>query len=294
MTDGAVAGSYNINFLRVDALAKPEQVSGGIEPGMTLLVNRSLGAGEKPMETVTTGKVDPYAFQVYGELGRSGTQNMGTNEMNLTGAMSSKQVRATELVQSQNTVQGLFEAIASDIEDLYLEQLILNIFHECLQYAAKLDDEDLLYVFFGNEERAAQFQELTPKQIFEELANNFRFKGKGIRGINASAKVGQMLINLISMAVQNPMVGDQLEREGYSIPKILGRVIQGMGIDVEEFKSLEVAEFSKMRQLIREQALMQQEMAQGQPQEAQGGQAGPMDMAEGSEGQGGFMGEMGG
>jgi hypothetical protein len=266
LTDAALSAAFDVKVLKAHGLADPKQVSGGIRPASTLIQNSSLPPGDKLLDVVRTGEVPQGAFQIYGELQRSGAENMLSNEINLSGALPSKQVRATELTAAQSVINGLFESLAADVEDIYLERLIEEIYQEMLQAAKELSDEDLKYVFLGDEGRMAAFKAAKAKDIFDELSHSFRFKGKGLRGLASNTRQAQMLVNIMSMAASNPMINDALERSGFSIPLMFERIIRGFNLDADEFKDKGSAEFARLRQLIREQALA---MA-----EAQGGGAG--------------------
>lgn len=269
--DAALKAQYNVNVVKKHGLAKPDQIQGGLEPNQTILQNDNLAPGEKLIDSVKTGAVDPGSFQVLGEIQRSGAENMMSNEIQLSGAMPSKQVRATEIVQSSQTINGLFEAMAADIEDTFIEPLASELFCEFLTYADQVPDKDLLFIFGGNVERAEQFKDLSKSERFEELGRGFRFRGKGVRGAAHNARQAQTLVNLFSLMASNPLINDAFQRRGVDIVKLFDKVVSGLGLDMQEFYDEQVADFAKIRQLIQEQALANA-AAQGQNVGIPGGQ----------------------
>lgn len=286
--DAAIQSQYNVKIIKAKGLAKPEQVQGGVKPNQTILQNDELSPGEKLMETLRTGQVDPGAFQVLSEIQRSGAENMMGSELSVSGGMPSKQVRATEVVQSQSVINGLFETLAADIEDTLIEPLGLEIFHEFLQHSDKLSDEGLAYVFGGNQERMEAFKELSKTEKFEELGHTFRFRGKGLRGLAANGRQAQTLINLFNMVAANPLIFQAFQRRGVDLVAMFDKIVAGMNLDMQEFYNEAEADFAKISQLIQEQALAQA-AAQGQSVGQPGGQGaqapqgeGPSDVEPGS------------
>lgn len=286
--DAALKSQYNVNVVKKAGLANPAQIQGGLKPNQTLIQNERLAPGDKLVDSIQTGRVDQGAFTVLSEIQRSGAENMMSNEINLTGNLPNKQVRATEVVQSSNVINGLFEAMASDIEDTFIEPLATQIFHEFLQHAGKVSDEGLEFIFGKNKQRMAQFKALSRSERFEELAHGFRFRGKGLRGLAANGRQAQTLVNLFSMVAANPLIFNTFQRRGVDLVKMMDKIISGMQLDLQEFVNEEEADFAKMRQLIQEQALAEA-AAQGQNVGRPGGQganapqgSGPSDTEPGS------------
>lgn len=284
MTDGALKAVYNVNQIRVSALARPEQVAGGLSYGTDLLVNDSLPPGAKAVETVSTGTVPPDAMQILHQIQRSAAENMMTNEINLSGALPSKQVRATELIQAGNVITGLYESIVGDIEDTFVEPLAEQVFKEMLQYSDYLSDSDLLYIFNGDPQRIEQFKQTSAKQKYEELAVSFRFRAKGMRSLASNARAAQAINNLFAAVASNPLLVDIIRTE-YSIPKMFKYIVRGNNLDDEELKLSErEKEFERQKQLIMEQQMRQAEMeGQNLGQQGEAGRNAPQSLEGMSE-----------
>lgn len=263
--DAGLKEAYNVNVLKVHGLADKRQAEGGIKYGATLLQNNQLAPGEKLVDTVSTGKVPQGLLQILQLVHASGAENMRLNEIALTGATGTKQVRATEIVASTQTIQGLFESIVGDLEDVYIEKYARKAFLMALQYAEYLNDYDLQYVFFGNQGRAEEFKKAArkPQRLFDELSCSFKFKGKGVRSLAANTSQAQALIQLFGYIASNPLILDVFERRGLDVSRMLDDVMKGFHLDMQKYYDNETADFAKARQLIREQALVQQEAEGG-------------------------------
>lgn len=256
--DAGLKEAYNVNVLKVHGLADKSQASGGIKYGATLLQNAQLLPGEKLLDTVSTGVVPQGLLQVLGIIKSAGAENLRLNEIALSGNLPGKQVRSTEIVQAQSTIQGLFESICSDLEDDYVSKYAKKAFLLVLQYADLLSDHDLEYIFYGRKDRIEAFQALSAKKRYDELANSFRFRGKGLRGIAHNARQAQMLQNIFSMVAANPIILDVFERRGFDPVALFEDILKGMQLDIEKYLSPDAAVFANVRQLIREDALANQ------------------------------------
>lgn len=262
--DAGLKEGANVNVLKLHGLADKRQVANGVKRGMTLLQNNQLLPGENLLDTVKTGQVPQGLLEILHLVHASGAENMRLNEISLSGQLQTKQTRATEVVASGQTIQGLFEAIVGDLEDVYIEKISYKAFLMMLQYASLLSDEDLLYIFYGNKTRAAAFQAALkkPRAVYDELACAFRFRGKGVRSLAANAHQAQAIVQLFGMIASNPIILDVFERRGLDVSRMLDKIMKGFHLDMQEFYDNETKDFAKVRQLIREEALAQAE-AQG-------------------------------
>jgi hypothetical protein len=273
--DAGLKEGYNIAIVKEHGLVDKSQISGGLKYGTTLRQNELLGPGEKLVETASTGQVPSGLLNVLQIVKSAGAENMRLNDISLSGSLPGKQVKATEIASSGQTIQGLFESIVSDLEDIYLEAYLTKSFLMMLQYANLLSDNDLLFVFYGMQDRADKFKAAlkSPKKVYDELATAFRFKGKGIRSQAQSLQMSQALVNIFNMVVSNPAVAEMFQRRGLDMTRMFDDVLKGFKIDIEKYMDPNVANFATMRQLIQEHALAQSanEQAGGQaPQPTQG------------------------
>jgi hypothetical protein len=283
--DAGLKEGYNVNILKIRGLEDKRQAEGGIKYGMTLLQNNQLAPGEKVLDTVQTGHVPQGLLTVLDRVRMSGSENMRLNEISLTGQLQSKQTRATEITASSQTIQGLFESIDADLEDVYIEKMSKKCFLMGLQYADLLDEYDLEYIFYGNKARIEAFTTAAkkPQIVYDELACSFRFRGKGVRSLAANAHQAQALVQLFGMVASNPVILDMFERQGLCLPLMFDDIMKGFHLDMQRYYDTKTQDFAMLRQKIREEALafaeamasmrQQQTQQMGQPQGPSG--AGP-------------------
>ena len=269
--DAGLKEGANINVVKLHGVANKEQLSGGIKYGTTLIQNEMLAPGEQLIDTVRTGQVSQGVLTVLNMIQAAGAENMRLNNIALSGQLPGKQVKATEVASAGQTIQGLFESIVGDLEEIYIEDYAKKVFLIGLQFASLLDDQDLQYVFFGYEQRIEAFKVAIkkPKQLYDELACAFRFRGKGIRSLQQSYQTAQALTNLFGMIASNPIVGEMFQRRGLDMTRLFDKVLSGFKVDIEELLDPATAQFATTRQLIQEAALAHAQNMEQAPQQGQ-------------------------
>jgi hypothetical protein len=281
--DGALREAQNINWYRKSWLSDKRQASGGFRYGDSVAINDDAPVNGEAIGTVKSGQVPAGALNVLGIIQRYFAENVFSNLLDLSGAMPSKQVRATEVVQANQAIGDIFESLAADVEEDLIEPFLLECFLEIMQNSKDLSEEEVLAAYHGNEELAGQFLALTPQERFAEAANGFRFVAKGLRGQIASASRAQMAINFLNTLSANPLTLDLIQST-ISLPKVAMLIAKGLGFDMEEISTDPNEKwFIQLRQAIREQAIAQAAtQEQGQQSPSQGTppapeQPGPME-----------------
>lgn len=250
-------------ILREDWIKNKEVLDGGLGPDDPIIVNSKCPPNGKPADILKTGDIPIDAQFILGLVQRLGPESMLSNQLDIGGGLPSKQVRATEIAVSQQAIGGVFEAMAADIEDLFIERIALLSWYEILQHSDELP-EDMIRSAFGEEtEKYEQWMKMTPAQRFADGASGFRFRGKGVRGMAVNTAKAQALINLLSLAGANELMLRHIQTE-FSISKTFGVLAKGQGIDLEEITlSKQEKQQQQLIQTLREQALAQAKVQTG-------------------------------
>lgn len=253
MADAGIKSASNMTVYKPDMLLDPEEAADGFTYDSNVAIIGDANPNDI-IHTVRLGELPSTMFNVYNILEQNFTENLATNSTAMSGALPGKQVRATEVAAANQTVGQLEESVLMDIDDCMIEKLILMIFHQGLKLAKKFSDLDLEYIFSGDANRIAEFKDLRSKKskLFEELGYTFRFKGHGLRGLANQAKTGQLVMNLLTSALGNPMMLEILERSDFDLSKMFGMGVKGMGVDPETLKDKKVGEMARERQNYRE------------------------------------------
>jgi len=291
MLTGAIKAVHNITWYRDDWISDKKALSGGIRDGSQIPIDGSAPANGIPIGVIKTGEVPQDAFLMYQTADRAFAENVLSNQIDLSGGLPGKQVRATELVQASGAISDMFDSMASDVEDVAIEVLLEEAFMECMQHLDEMDPDEVRGCFLGRPDLADAFLALPPKERFNEVNGQFKFKGKGLHGLIANAAKSQAMINLLNTITANPITFQAVESQ-VSAAKIIRMISKGLGIDVEEIApDAQERQMIEQKQMVREQALAQAELMgqqpgqQGQPGNAsQGSQPQPNQPGNGQEG----------
>jgi hypothetical protein len=177
MLDSAMKAVYGINQIRTECLDDPKQVTDGMRWGTNLRVNTSLPPGAKVAEPVITGVIPPEVFNMFNLLNQETLTAMKTNDMRM-GAQSMRQVKATEVVASENSLTSEFQGIAKNFEEKKIQpELELACWSICQNW--DLIDKEVFTSLFGKE-RGEQLSQLEPQDVFVNTVNGMKFEVFGI------------------------------------------------------------------------------------------------------------------
>lgn len=177
MLDSAMKAVWGINQIRTECLDDPSQVTDGIRWGTNLRVNTSLPPGAKVAETVITGDIPAEVFNMFNLLNQETLTSMKTNDMRM-GAQSMRQVKATEVVASENSLTSEFQGIAKNFEEKKIQpELELACWTICQNW--DLIDKEIFTSLFGKE-RGEELAQLEPQEVFVGTVNGMKFEVFGI------------------------------------------------------------------------------------------------------------------
>lgn len=201
--DGGLASVWGIKQLRTDDLEDPSQVEGGISQGTTLSVKNTLPHGMKVLETVAEGDVPQDALAVYGLLEKEFTQAALTTELRM-GGMPSKEVRATEVIESTQGQSVTLDGLISDLESNIIRRMLTKSWFNILQNADRIPED----VFTGQIDRrtAQTIMRASPAKRFEMFYGMAKFQVHGLSSTMQRAREFQKLVALLQMVAQNPLL----------------------------------------------------------------------------------------
>ena len=269
LMEGAIKASHNVMTVKSQFIKNPEAVANGLLPGTVLEANEELPPGVKIFESEKLGDVPAEGLQIYQVFRQLAGENMFASDQFMTGNTKSSET-ATAQVQSQNVIGGLFEALDAVLEDEIIERVAQETFQEAIRNRKAISDEELLWVFSGDEERAMAFKELPESDLLNALGTAFKFRGKGLRSRAASKGKAQAYVQFASMVMGNPLVAQEF-KDSYSFKTFISKGLESLEIDPEELH-LSEAEYD----LIMHRKMAEQEaMANAQAQQAMLGASGP-------------------
>lgn len=239
MIDAAMQAIHNIKQLHVDHLQDPKQVSGGIKPGVTLKVKSSLVPGAKVMEPVTTGNIPPEVVTLFNLVGQEGNAAMLTNDLRM-GVQPFRQVKATEVVAGENSINSVFEGISLNVE----QKLILPLLELSWQTVAQnwdLIDKEEFVALFGRE-RGEQLSQLAPEDVFAGTVSGIKFRVFGLSVMLNKSADFRKYTTLLQTIGASPMLVEEFLKAGNSFSKLLEEIMRSLDIDIYKLKESPSAE----------------------------------------------------
>lgn len=231
LLDGGMMAAFGIRQIRTDWLEDPEQVSGGIAPGITLRANSSMPPGGQVLEPVQVTNMGKEAFEAFSITDREFQQSALTNDIRL-GNLPERNVKATEIVASNQTLSGMFQGIAKGIEEKFLSPIVAMGWSNIAQNIHRVDFDELISLF--GKERAVEIQSMPTEEIYAKTAQGKKYKVFGLSGVINKINDFRKITTLLQTIGGVPELFQEFKKK-YSFPKLMAEVIKSLDIDEDKF-----------------------------------------------------------
>ena len=201
--DGGMAAVWGTKQIRLEDLEDPGQVAGGLKQGMTLAVKQTLPHNAKVVELCATGDVPQDAMQIYEAIDREYNAAVYTNELKL-GSLPSKQVRATEVIESSNSQAITLDGLTADIERKVIDRVIYLAWMNVLQNADGFSDKMMTSV--TNKTIANIIMRASPEERFAMFGGKVNFRTFGLSATMSKALDFQKFMSLMQAVQLSPML----------------------------------------------------------------------------------------
>lgn len=259
--DASMMEVHGIKQLHSSWLENSNQVSEGIPPGTTLLVNSSCPPGAKVLERVDTSALTPAAINMLNIIDREFQQSALTNDTRL-GNAPQRQVKATEIVASNQALAGVMNGIVKVIEEEMVSPLLDKCWLTMTQHMNDLDGEEVRAIV--GEEQGRLVSSMSPEEIFAETALGHKYKVFGLSTTLNKIQDFRKIQSLLQSIGTSPMMMQEFTRK-YSMPKLLGEIIKSLDIDDEKLLA------TPQEQAQRQQEMQMQAQAEAQGENTEGG-----------------------
>lgn len=267
MVDASLQSAFGIRQLREDWLADPQQVNEGIVAGTTLSVTSSCPPGAKVLERIDTGALPPEAINMFNMVDKEFQQSALSNDIRM-GTLPSRNVKATEIVASQNSITGLFNGIVKVIEKDFLAKVLDLSWQTVAQHQNDLDQDEVKAILGENPAKA--LSNMSPKEIFAQTSQGHRFKVFGLSSILNKVNDFQKISTLLQTVFNAPVLAQEFMKK-YSPTKLMGEIIKSLDIDEEKLTLSPEEQAQVQAQMQQAQQIQQMQTAQEQNGQ-QGGQ----------------------
>ena len=248
MLDAGMKSVWGISQLRPDFLDDPDQVTEGIPPFETLILRPGTPDGARVFERVDTGANMGEAF---GVMNFTLAQFADAAAITQTGQgqLPTRQVKATEVVATQQAQSVFFDGLIKDIEDTFIEPALQHIFHLVMQNLHLIDVDDLVAAV--GTRIAFVLLALSPEERFAMFGNRVKFRVHGLTSMVTRAREFQRLLALLQVLSQNPVFGQTFAAK-YSFAKLIDRIVRSLEIDPDSILIDTQEEGASQIQLLRQ------------------------------------------
>lgn len=228
MVDGGMRAANGVGMIRQDWLEDPSQVEGGIRPGASLMVNSQCPPGAKVLEMVQTGNVPPDAQAMFNIINQEFNRAALTSDIR-QGMQPREQVSATQVVEANQTITSVFQGMAKNVEQQWIQKLLEKAWMTCCQYSDLMDEDELRTIIGPSD--ADKYLNLTPQERFAESVNGIKFRVNGISLTLKKSQDARRYMTLLQTIGGNEVLMEEFVKGGYSVGELLKQIIHSLGID---------------------------------------------------------------
>ena len=229
--DAGLMSVWGIKQIRTAWLEDPSQVSNGVPPGITLKVNQSAPPNAQVLERVDTGALSQEALSMMSVTDREFQQSMLTNDTR-TGAFSNKDIKATEIVASNQNITGIFNGVTKTVESSYVEKVLQKAWPVIAQNMRNID-VDTLAAVLGDRKKAAMIAGMSPEKRFADTVGNVKFSVFGLSNTLGKMNDYRKWMTLLQTIGASPLLVQEFQ-SGNSMAKLLVEIMKAIDIDVDK------------------------------------------------------------
>lgn len=230
--DSGVMSVFGIKQLRTDWLEDASLVDDGIAPGQTLEVNSSCPPGMKVLERVDTSQMYQEALQVFNLTNSELQQASMTNDLRL-GVLPSREVKATEIVESSQSITGMLNGVSKALEEDFLAPVLTKAWMTIAQNLDDFDSEEVKKLLGAK--KAALISAMSPEQRFAETVNGLTFKVFGITNTLNKMKDFRRITALLQTISGSEVLTEEFAKE-YSFSRLLEQIIKSLDVNTDKIK----------------------------------------------------------
>jgi hypothetical protein len=224
--DGGLMSVHGIKQLRRDWLEDEKEVEDGIYAGQTLSVNSSCPPGMTALQRVDTATIPPEGINVLNLVVQEFNTAAMTNDLRM-GATPFRQVKATEIVESSQTITSMFSGMAKHIEEGWVTPLLEKCWKTVAQHTKDIDVESLKTVL--GSARAEELKNLDNQDLFAATVGGCKFRVFGISAVLNQQKDFAKYQGLLQTIMASPSLQETFGQK-YDVVKLLEEIIKAIGI----------------------------------------------------------------
>lgn len=232
IVDGGMMSVHGIKQLHDAWLADPEQVQDGISAGDTLRVNSACIPGAKVLERVDTSAVPQDGLAVLNVIQQEFNTASITNDLRM-GVASFRAVKATEVVEANQSITSMFKGMANNIEIDCLVPLLDLSWKTVAQHINEID-KTWMEATIGKV-RTEAIQNMSAEEVFAETVSGCVYSVGGLSQVLGKQKDFTKLTALLQTVASAPMLLEEFAKK-YDFGKFLEEIIKTLDINVDKLK----------------------------------------------------------
>lgn len=227
MVDAGISSVWGIKQYHPDMITNSDEFAKGIPPGSVGQMRKGERTDIPFIKRVDEKPDLQNADLMLQRLGQSLQQAMMINDLQV-GQLPPRQVKATEVVEASQSSDALFEVLCSRLEKSVIEPAIELSWLTLWQYIDDFSPPELAQVL--GQDRMRILTLLSREERFVLMANNIRFKARGLRQLAQSVKQFQRIQTIISTVMMHPALAMVWDTK-YSPLRTVDQLVRSSGLD---------------------------------------------------------------
>ncbi len=231
--DSGIQAIFGLKQYREHWMANPSQAQDGFVPGDSIAVNHACPVGAKVVEPVDTRNISMGdGISAYNLTNSEFQQASLSNDLRM-GVLPSKAVKATEVVESSQAINSVFNDVAKNTEEFYIEPSLDRIWSTEMQI---MNDSDIagLESILGKK-RVKEIKKIPKKERWAKTVNGYKFKVFGITQTLNRIKEFQKITALLQTISSDETLMEEFARK-YDFSKILMVLMESLDINIDRIK----------------------------------------------------------
>lgn len=264
--DAGLMSTYGIKQYRPDWLEDEGAYDEGFIPGDSVAVNANCPPGGKAIERVDTSSMSQESLAMYQIVNQEFNQSAMTNDLRM-GNLPGRQVKATEVVEASQTLNGLFGGITQRLEAGFVTKILDLSWKNTLQHMDDLAEPEVRALL--GDDRALAIGSMSKEERFANTVLDSRFKVYGMSRALQKQKDFRKLTSFLQTIGTSPLLVQEFSQK-FSMPRMLEEIMDSLELNTRRLESTpqeQQAAQARMQQMAQ-LAMGQQGGAQNGPMEA--------------------------
>lgn len=267
MLDAGMMSTYGIKQYRPDWIDGAENYDEGFAPADSVPVNSNCPPGMKAIERVDSSSMSQESLAVFNIINAEFNQSAMTNDLRM-GNLPGRQVKATEVVEASNTLNGMIGGIGKRLDNEFITEIIDMAWKTTLQHMDDLSEPEVQAVL--GMERALELAAMSKEERFAKSVLNASFKVYGITRMTQKQSDFRKHTTFLQTIGTSPLLIQEFMQK-YSMTKFLDEIMRALDLNTTRLEvNPEEAQAAQGRM---------QQMAQMAMSQSGGANNGPMEAA---------------